>query len=595
MYPIRQHLFRTLPLLLAALAAAASARAAESYLKIVPSTALGWGAVNHMDDANEKLRKLATTIQAPSNNLLIEIKNELGLSKGIDEKGAAGIFGVAGKTEKDASVGAFFVAVANEKDFLGNFEIVKAGEKISEVKTKTGKKSIHCLAFRGGYAVISPTSDRAAVEAALEAKQDISAEMAGLEPWLAENDAFFIGTAAGIKYAAKQGGEELKKAKPNSGNGPDAAVARSVLDLYGKALAAAPSEISLAAVGFLADKQGSIHIAGRARLVNGGLVSKTVAMIPPPKGKLLSGVPGGPFVFSFAGTGIPSAADSYIDLATGVLNSIKRWNGMSAEDVESLNKESFEILRQVRAMEFVMKTGKRGDPIFGNIYCVMTVDNSQQVLDLQEKYVEHTNKRLQNAKQSVLKSTTAKRLEIAGKPALQEEASFDLSNIRGAEADHAVAAEMLGVGGKMVGYVVAADEHTVLVGLGVSQERMAAALDVLKQPKKSLAEDTALSLTAAMFPAGSQWVAYVSPRGFVQLMLRLVAATTKNEMEAMGVSLPQFPPCAPIGFAVKAMPDELHAEIVVPSSFIEAAAHYVQDVQKMFMERAGQPNPGPAP
>ena len=191
----------------------------------------------------------------------------------------------------------------------------------------------------------------------------------------------------------------------------------------------------------------------------------------------------------------------------------------------------------------------------------------------------------------MVKSTTAKRLEIAGKPALQQEVHFDLSNIPGAEANHAVFDEMLGVGGTMVGYFVAADEHTVLVGLGVSQERMAAALDVLKQPKKSLAEDADVSVTAAMFPAGSQWVAYVSPRGFMQLIHRTVAAAMKNEMEAMGISLPQFPSCPPIGFAVKATPDELHAEIVVPASFIESAGEYIKDVQKMIMDRAGQPNP----
>ena len=73
---------------------------------------------------------------------------------------------------------------------------------------------------------------------------------------------------------------------------------------------------------------------------------------------------------------------------------------------------------------------------------------------------------------------------------------------------------MMGVGGKMLLYYVAADERTVLMGIGVSQERMVAALDMVKQPRKSLAEDTDVSVTAGMLPANSQWVAYVSPRGY---------------------------------------------------------------------------------
>ena len=71
------------------------------------------------------------------------------MDKGLDEKGAAGFFVVPGKTEKDPAVGAVFVAVADEKEFLGNFEVVKAGEKISEVKLKTeaqqaSSDSTHC-------------------------------------------------------------------------------------------------------------------------------------------------------------------------------------------------------------------------------------------------------------------------------------------------------------------------------------------------------------------------------------------------------------------------------------------------------------------
>ena len=283
---------------------------------------------------------------------------------------------------------------------------------------------------------------------------------------------------------------------------------------------AAPNEISLAAAGIRCDKQGSIRIIGRARLVNGGLVSKAVAGIPPVKENLLAGVPGGPFVFAAGGVGVPKLADGYMNLAAGLMKSMKSVYGMSAEDLERMSKESFEAFRQVRSMNFVMKTGKRGDPIYSNMFGTMRVDNSQRFLDLQEKSAENANKLLQNAKQGILKSMTVKRLEIAGKPALQQEMNYDLSSMAGPEANRAVLDQMMGIGGKMLFYYVAADEHTVLMGIGVSQERMAAALDVLKQPKKSLAEDADVAVTAAMLPADPQWVAYVSPRGYMQLTQR---------------------------------------------------------------------------
>ena len=49
-------------------------------------------------------------------------------------------------------------------------------------------------------------------------------------------------------------------------------------------------------------------------------------------------------------------------------------------------------------MSMVMKTGKRGDPIYSNIFATIEVDNSQRLLDLQEKSAENMNKIMQNAK-----------------------------------------------------------------------------------------------------------------------------------------------------------------------------------------------------
>ena len=165
----------------------------------------------------------------------------------------------------------------------------------------------------------------------------------------------------------------------------------------------------------------------------------------------------------------------------------------------------------------------------------------------------------------------------------------------GAEANRAVLDEMMGVGGKMLLYFVAADEHTVLMGIGVSQERMAAALDVLKQPRKSLAEDADVSVTAAMLPADVAVGHLPQSAGLLQLTQRAMSAAMKNKPEAEGFSLPQFPKCPPFGFAVKATPAELHAEIAVPAALVQAGGDYVKDMQKMFMNRMMEQNQPPAP
>ncbi len=247
-------------------------------------------------------------------------------------------------------------------------------------------------------------------------------------------------------------------------------------------------------------------------------------------------------------------------------------------------------------MSFVWKQGKRSDPIYSNMYATMKVDDSAQVLATQEKYVERFNKLVKDSKQPAVKSMEAKRLQVAGKPAVQLETTMDFAELPGGtEQTRAMFDMMFGVGNKMLIYSVAADEHTVVMGIGVPQERMASALSVLAQPKKCLAEDADLSATLAMLPEKSQWVIFLSPRGFMQLTTRLTAAAMKNVPGGEGFALPAFPKSPPIGFAMKAASDELRAEIAVPAPLVEAAGGYVQDMQKAMMQRMmEQPQP-PAP
>jgi len=596
MLAFRRNSYRLLSALLVITGFAPLARAADSILDVVPSTALAWGAVNHMDAASEKVQGLAKIVQVPTANLLESIKKESGLEKGLNEKGAAGFFVVPGKTEKDPVAGAFFVAVENEKEFLGNFEVVKEG-KISEVKSKSEHGgSTSFLAFLHGYALIADKTDRGALEAAVEAKQSIATEMKGYESWLAENDASMVGTAAGIKFAAKQAQDELKKSKDAGTETPDAAAMMKSLEVYlDKSLQAAPSEFSLVMAGIRCDKQSAIRLIGRARLVQGGKVAKTIATIPPLKENLLTGVPGGPFVFAMAGVGIPGMWEGYMNLYGDLMKSLKPMGGMSSDDMDKLTKESLEAVKQMKSMSFVMKLGKRSDPIYSNMYATINVEHSDQLLALQEKYAAAASKLMQGAKQNPIKSITAKRLQVAGKPALQQEMTFDLSSLPGSEATRPVMDQLLGVGGKMLMYYVAADDHTVVMGIGVPQERMAAAVDVLKQPKKSLAEDADVAVTAAMLPEKSQWVAYVSFRGYSQLIVRFMAAALKTTPGAEGFQLPVFPKSPPLGLAVKATSDELHVEIAVPPALVQATGDYMKEMQAMILNRMMEQNHPPAP
>ena len=393
-----------------------------------------------------------------------------------------------------------------------------------------------------------------AIEAAVESKQSIAAEVTGYESWLAENDGSLVATAAGIKLAAKLAQENLKKSKDVGEEPPEAAAfLKTMQATFAKATESMPNEISLAMAGIRYDKQGNIRVIGRARLVHGGTLSKGIAAIPPVKEDLFAEVPGGPFVVAAAGVAIPGVMERYLNLSAEILKSLKTMGGMPGDELGIVTKESFEAARLIRSMSFVMKLGKRTEPIYSNMFFTMNVENSEDWFKVAEKYAAAASKVWQKAKQPFIKSLTVKRLQVGGKPAMQQELTFDFSSLPGAEQSQAMLDAMFGVGGKMVSYIVAADEHTVVMGMGVPQERMLSALDVLKQPNKSLAKDAEVSATAAMLPEGSQWVAYVSFRGYAQLITRTITMAMKNMPggETFG-GIPTFPKSPPMGIAVKA-------------------------------------------
>jgi hypothetical protein len=591
----RQIDYRRLPLLLALVTLAAPAAAADTYLQLIPNSALAWGAVNHIEAAAGRLQNLTKVMQIPAPNLLDTIKKEGGTEKGLDEKAAIGFFIMPGKWMPNPPV-VFFYAVTDAKEFRSNFEVVKPGEKISEIKLKTpfGSTVPGYLAFLHGYALIAD-QNKEALEAAVNSKQSIAADMSGYESWLAECDACAVGTDAGIKYSAEYTRKDMGRPDRSGGDTmKTAAFAKSFQSILDSALVAAPGEISLAMAGIRCDKQGAIRVSARARLRSDGKLAKNLAEFPPIKENLLSTVPGGPFVLAAAGVGIPGLMDAYINLYTEWMKSMQA-AGAGGDDATKMIKESLESARQFRSMSFVWKQGKRSDPIYSNMHATVKVEDSARYLAAQQRYVDRFDKLAQEGKAPGVKSMEAKVLQVAGKTALLMETTINYGEVPGVEQSRPMFDALFGVGNKMLVYNVATDEHTVLMGIGVPQERMASAVEVLSQPKRSLAEGADLSATLAMLPEKPQWVAFISPRGIVQMVTRFVTTVSKSAPGAEGPGLPAFSKSPPLGLAVKAARDEITAEIAVPAPLVEAAGGFAQEMQKVRSQRMMQQGQPPAP
>jgi hypothetical protein len=130
---------------------------------------------------------------------------------------------------------------------------------------------------------------------------------------------------------------------------------------------------------------------------------------------------------------------------------------------------------------------------------------------------------------------------------------------------------MLGSGGKMNAYFAAADKETV-IGAYISPKQLVSAVKAIRDNKPQLIDEVGLAKTAAMLPAGAQWVGFLSPRGgaaFVSRMVKALAPPGAPE-------IPELPDTPPIGLGVALSPSGLDAHLAVPAAVLETVSETIR-------------------
>ncbi|MGD0900985.1 MAG: hypothetical protein ABR915_24400 [Thermoguttaceae bacterium] len=571
----------------------AAARAAESVLTIVPSDALAVAVVKNPSEADAKVQKLAGMVQTPVPSPFAQLKALMGIQKGLDEKGALAVIAFSPSSGETEPGGVFVIPVTDYKGFITQFKGAKPDERITEIEV-AGEKGF--AARRGGYALLGFQKGRKPLEKVLDVKQSIAGELAGIEPWLNENDAAFVATRAGIQWATAKAQKELKKVEEQFGKidadfGGQMATVLAVFQFYGKVLAVAEKEVSLAAAAVSADDQGTVRLTGRLRFVKDSKLGEGLAGIKPAEQDLMAGLPGGPFVVSFGATTPAPLMKRLAALGVELMQKSFSLYGLNPEQTEQLAKNSMQLLEQMEAMSIVMKTGRRGEPIYSNMFGAMRVDNAPRHIEQYEKQMEAQNRILKEAKDGILKPMEMKKVQIGGRPALELEVTIPIPKTDGEnpvqQMQQSMMQAMFGPNNRMKMYLAAANETTVVLGYGTTPEKVGEAVELVRGAKPGLAADKDVAVTAALMPAGAQWVAYVSPRGYVSLIQRMMQQMMAGMQEQPGFqgppampAVPSFPQTPPVGMAVKAAPGGLEATIVVPSAVLKAAGEYTATLRQ---------------
>jgi hypothetical protein len=564
---------------LLAMLATVSAWAAEDVFHAIPSDALAFAAANRIAETSGKVRAVARQVGAPPVGLLEMAKAVTGANKGIDDTRAAGFVVMANKDPKGEPAPVFLIPVSNYKEFLEAWD-AKPDEKEKIVELSIAGQPM-LVAQRGDYAAISPKERnfREGLEKLLAAKQSVADEYPQILPWLTENDVVAVATSRGVKLASEalrqqlQQMEEMFSRMNVDQNGPSPIM---ILQVYAKVLQWAEKEIDTVGVAVRVDKQGAVHLSKRARFVKDSQFAASMAKLQPLEKGPLAGIPAGPFMLAGGGPWSDSVGQGMLAFQSDLMKKSFRMSyGLDEKQAEELAKKALDTPKGIHSLSMLMGTGQPGEPVLGSFLALYNVDDAAKYLDEYQKYIAAMNDSAKATDAaSAKKLFTVKKTEVAGRPAVENEMAIPLPpNTAGVPNVEEKMGKLLGPGGKFKTVLVAIDDHTVALTFTGRAPLIARAIAAAKNSSDNLTADPEIVKTAALLPAGAQWVAYFNPNGAVAFAKWIVDAMTDEG--GAKPNIPDFPAVPPIGIAAKAIPGELQVETVVPSAVLDAIGKYV--------------------
>ena len=345
-------------------------------------------------------------------------------------------------------------------------------------------------------------------------------------------------------------------------------------------LQAADKEVSALGVGLEIDKQNALRVTSRTELLPGGNWGKVLAKVPSSKENLLGGLPDDPFVAAGGGALSDEMMGGMMSLSFNLMKSTPQLYGLGDEQIGKLADLAAGKFKGVHSTSMTLGVGSSDEPLYANLLGIMRVDDAKAFMAGYDQYFEKYNEIIKGAKSPLLQPLESEKCEVAGIPALQVTMAIPKPQAGPMPPQYDKMMEaMLGPGGKLVFWLVPADEHTIVMGY-VKKEPMGRLVAALKQSQPGLAADAEVQKTVAMLPHYVPMVAYLSPQGTIGMVKRMVSTFLPPGMGDR-MNIPDFPQTPPLGFALTIAPNELQTTLVLPSEVLAAIAKYVKHVRGM--------------
>jgi len=514
----------------------------------------------------------------PQVGLLTKTKADLGIEKGIDDTGCFALAAIpaGGGT---APVAVAYVPVDNYQEFVQQLNAEAPVDGVSDI-VAGGKPG--AVAECGGYAVITERSNRAVLAAVRSLTESIAAQTPSLDDWRANTQAYAVATPAGVKFAQQQILAGLATLKAQMGQRlPQGQQAILGIEIYEKLFKSLDQEITYSAAGLRIEDNGDIHVVGRTLLADGGVIAGMAAGAEPGQMNWLTGLPQMPFVFAGGGVISPGAVEPMMKASFSMMKMYPGGENMTEEQFRKIVEISVRSMQGMRSMGIMIGVGEGDEPLYGSMYLVMKVDDTERYMDNYLNTIREMDKIFNNGKFPF--SYEVEPMQIEGRRGVQlamgMEGMFGQQEVPGAEKIMEI---MFGEGDKMNVYMAAADKNTVL-GSYLSKQNLVEVLTSFERGEDQLSAVPNVASTVGKLDRDAQFIGLWSPQGTLAFASRLASAIDPRA----AANIPQLGDTSPVGFSVKLSSIGLDTETVIPADVLKTIAGLIQQIGALRQQAPG--------
>ncbi len=548
------------------------ALAADNVLSVIPENSLGFVVIQRIGEADQKVAEVAKLMELPVPSVLELAKLQANAKEGVDAMGSLALFALASEDPGGVPVPVTLVPTTDYQSFLKQFEPEDAGDGIHKVRI-AGLPLV--VGTKGGYAVLTTEEHQARLKEVLDSSKSVNESVEPLRPFLKKSDIGVVMTTAGVKLSMAKALEGLAIMKAEIERaGPDAQAAVAGLAMYEAMVAAMKENVTHIGLSIRVDADSNVHAASRV-LFDSGMAE--IKAQDPPKPRGLAGLPAESFVFALSGVLPRGDWDSMLKYSVQMVKTYPGGEDLTDQQITELTRLSAQSMKGLQGMSMVMGVGKPGASLYRGMSLLMHVDNAETYMKNYAKMLREMSEWGKEAKLPLYQFDEPKQIKIGDTTGMQF--AMDMSAALGAAGENPAAREMLkklfGGEDKLNFFLAPVDERTVAVAY-VSKDALIEVMKAAKKPKTGLAADPSVAKTAAMLPADSQWVIFISPKGAIEFANNMAATFAPGGPAAM---IPAFPQTPPVGISANSSMSKLDVDLVVPASLLKAIGGYIQTVR----------------